>query len=100
MKSPSGQAAEYAQQQCRIKGEYTGGALQSRIEAHWIAGFTAGAAQERARGEGLASAAQNYRDHEFCECGMENCHQCSLDCITRVGFDEALAEYKRQRGET
>ena len=38
----------------------------------------------------LEAVLLKYMDHAFCECGMENCQECSNDCMMRVEARAAL----------
>ena len=42
-----------------------------------------------------------YRNHEFCDCGCENCEGCAQDCMVKAEFDSLVGDLHKlaQGGE-
>lgn len=99
------QAVEYANRRFATTRGFDGAVINNFLREGFLAGFTAGAAHERARAEGLCAAleimaqvAPEYHA-DGCPCVVQDASDKHCICGARTAY-AALAEYKRQRGET
>lgn len=53
--------------------------------------------KEQRQANVLAIALSTYRNHQFCECGVEGCGDCAEDCSVRAYVDGELLAYQAWR---
>lgn len=89
------QAVEYANRRFATTRGFDGAVINNFLREGFLAGFTAGAAHERARAEGLVKAL------ELVMGLLGDAHEGDPYIAQEVPQSaiKALAEYKRQRGE-